>query len=182
MLAQEQTTIQRILSGESSFFSQIIETHQYKIRSYISKRCTSNADTEDITQEIFIAAFRNLHLYDKSKPFSAWIFGIARNKSNEHFRKVKRVPLPTDQITEVSHANTPDIQISISEKSSQFWSEAKRLLSEEQHTAIWLKYQQELTVAEISEAMQLTTANIKIHLFRARKKLATSSTINQLAQ
>jgi len=179
----EKKTIQRILGGEVASFSKIVENHHLKIRSYIAKRCSNNADAEDITQEIFIAAYNNLSQYDTAKPFSAWIFGIARNKSNEHFRKVKRIPIPVDldEIPECSHMDSPDELVSIDEKSKCFWDEAKRILSEEQFTAIWLKYQSDLSVTEISEALEVSESNAKIHLFRARKKLATSNLINQLA-
>lgn len=176
----EQKSIQRILSGDVSVFSEIINSHQLKIRSYIYKRCSNHADAEDITQEIFIAAFNNLPQYDTSKPFSAWLFGIARNKSNEHFRKAKRVPIPSESPPEIGHLDTPDAQVSTTEKSNQFWTEAQSILNEEQFTAIWLRYQQEYSILEIATAMKITSANAKIHLFRARKKLSTSTIINHL--
>jgi len=179
----EKRIIQRILGGEVASFSQIVESHHLKVRSYIAKRCSNKADAEDITQEIFIAAYHNLSQYDTAMSFSAWLFGIARNKSNEHFRKIKRNPLSVDvqEIPEFSHTNSPDILVSLDEKSKCFWEEAKRVLSEEQFTAIWLKYQSELSVTEISVALQMTISNAKIQLFRARKKLAASNLINQLA-
>lgn len=179
----EKKLIQRILGGEVSFFSKIVDSHQNKIRSYIAKRCSNNADAEDITQEIFIAAYKNLSQYDTGKPFSAWLFGIARNKSNEHFRKAQRVPIPVDmeEVAEVCHLDSPDSLLTLEEKTKQFWQEAKRLLSEEQFTAIWLKYQSDLSVIEISEALQVSLSNAKIHLFRARKKLANSNLIHQIA-
>jgi len=182
-LTQEQTIIQNILSGDTAVFARLIDTYQHNIRAYLAKRCANHADADDITQETFIAAFNNLSQYDKTKPFSAWLFGIARNKSNEHFRKQKRIPIPTtpDSSPEPSHIDTPASRLTISEKSSHFWTEAKRILNEQQFTAIWLKYQQDLSIADISTAMDLTQANIKILLFRARKKLATSTTINNLA-
>lgn len=179
----EKKTIQRILGGEVASFSEIVERHHLKVRSYISSRCNNSSDTEDITQEIFIAAYHNLSQYDTEKPFSAWLFGIARNKSNEYFRKIKRVPIPIDldEIPESSHSGSPDLLIALDEKSKCFWNEAKRILTEEQFSAIWLKYQSDLSVLEISEALDVSESNAKIHLFRARKKLVTSTIINQLS-
>lgn len=178
----EKKIIQRILGGEVSSFSQIVESHHLKVRSYITKRCSNDADAEDITQEIFIAAYKNLSQYDAAKPFSAWLFGIARNKSNEHFRKIKRMPIAVDidEFSEFSHTDSPDTLVSLDERSKSFWQEAKRVLSEEQFTAVWLKYQSDLSVIEISEALKITESNAKIQLFRARKKLAASNLINHL--
>lgn len=176
----EQQHIQSILNGNTSAFAHIIANYQSKIRAFINKRCSNAADSDDITQEIFIAVHKNLHQYKSEFPFSAWIFGIARNKANEHFRKVKRLDVPSEHIDEAGHIDTPQSRIFITEQSNQFWNEAKRILSEEQFTAIWLKYQQDLQVSDISEHMQVSISNTKIHLFRARKKLAQSTTINNL--
>jgi RNA polymerase sigma-70 factor (ECF subfamily) len=179
-IGDEQQHIQSILDGNTSAFAHIITAYQNKIRAFINKRCTNSADSDDITQEIFIAAHKNLHQYKSEFPFSAWIFGIARNKANEHFRKVKRLPIPTEQTDDVGHFDTPQSRIFIAEQSNLFWNEAKRILSEEQFTAIWLKYQQDLQVTDICEHMKISQSNAKIHLFRARKKLSESSIINNL--
>ncbi len=179
-ISDEQKHIRSILAGNTSAFSHIINSYQNKIRAFINKRCSNSADTDDITQEIFIAVHKNLHQYKTEFPFSAWIFGIARNKANEHFRKVKRLPTPIAEADDAGHTDTPQSRIFITEQSHEFWNEAKRILSEEQFTAIWLKYQQELQITDICEHMQITKSNAKIHLFRARKKLAQSTLINNL--
>ncbi|MFT6794044.1 MAG: RNA polymerase sigma-70 factor (ECF subfamily) [Rubritalea sp.] len=179
-ISDEQRHIRSILDGNTSAFTHIINAHQNKIRAFINKRCSNSADSDDITQEIFIAVHKNLHQYKSEFPFSAWIFGIARNKANEHFRKAKRLPIPSEHTEDVGHSDNPQSRIFIAEKSNQFWNEAKRVLSEEQFIAIWLKYQQDLQVTDICEHMQITQSNVKIHLFRARKKLAQSKLINNL--
>ena len=176
----EQQHIQSILDGNTSAFAHIITAYQSKIRSFISKRCANSADSDDITQEIFIAVHKNLYQYKSELPFSAWIFGIARNKTNEHFRKAKLLPSSTEITCDEGHTDTPQSRIFITEQTNQFWNEAKRILTEEQFTAIWLKYQQDLQVADICKYMQISESNAKIHLFRARKKLSESTLINNL--
>lgn len=174
----EQLHIQSILDGNTTSFAYIIENYQSKIRSFINKRCANSADSDDITQEIFIAVHKNLYQYKSELPFSAWIFGIARNKANEHFRKVKQFPTAIEHTDDAGHTDTPQSRIVSTEQSNEFWNEAKRILSEEQFTAIWLKYQQDLQVSDICKHMQISLSNVKIHLFRARKKLSESTLIN----
>jgi RNA polymerase sigma-70 factor, ECF subfamily len=176
----EQQHIQSILNGNTSAFAHIITAYQSKIKSFISKRCSNSADSDDITQEIFIAVHKNLYQYKSELPFSAWIFGIARNKANEHFRKVKLLPTLIEHADDAGHTDTPQSRIFITEQTNQFWNEAKRILSEEQFTAIWLKYQHDLQITDICQHMQISESNAKIHLFRARKKLSESTLINNL--
>lgn len=177
----EQQLIRNILNGNTSAFAHIIDTYQHKIHAFINKRCSNSTDCDDILQEVFIAIHKNLHQYKPEFPFNAWIFGIARNKTNEHFRKVVKIPTPTAETHDVAHTDTPQKRIFITEQANTFWNEAKRILTEEQFTAIWLKYQQGLKVSEICEHMNISTSNAKIHLFRARKQLSQSALINQLS-
>jgi len=177
----EQHLIRSILKGNTSAFAPIINSYQYKIRAFINKRCSNSADCDDLVQEVFIAIHKNLHQYKPEFSLSAWIFGIARNKTNEHFRKIQRLPTPVEETKDVTHEDTPLTQIFVTEQTNSFWNEAKRILTEEQFTAIWLKYQQDLQVSEISEHMKISLSNVKIQLFRARKSLSKSKLINQLS-
>ena len=177
----ESLLIRSILNGDTSAFARIIDNYHSKIRAFIYKRCSNTADCDDIVQEVFIAIHKNLHQYKSEFSFSAWIFGIARNKTNEHFRKISRYPTAVKETKDIVHEETPDHQIFITEQTNYFWNEAKRLLNEEQFTAIWLKYQQELQITEIAEHMGISLSNVKIQLFRARKSLSKSNIINKLS-
>ena len=177
----EQQLIRNILEGNISAFTHIINAYQHKVHAFVNKRCSNSTDCDDIVQEVFIAIHKNLHQYKPEFPFKAWIFGIVRNKTNEHFRKVLKIPSPVEEAYDQSHSDTPEKRVFIAEESNLFWDEAKHILTEEQFTAIWLKYQQTLTISEICEHMNITNSNAKIHLFRARKKLSLSPLIKQLS-
>lgn len=171
--------VENTLAGETSAFSVIVAEHELKIASFLLKRCPVKTDADDLLQETFIAAYKNLSQYNPQYPFSAWIFGIARNKANEHFRKIQKLSTTSaDHAPEAIHAETPHHKLSTAEQADLFWTEAKRILSEDQFTALWLKYQEEQSIAEISETMQKSLSNVKIQLFRARKALAQSKLIN----
>ncbi|MEO1857593.1 MAG: sigma-70 region 4 domain-containing protein [Rubritalea sp.] len=58
---------------------------------------------------------------------------------------------------------------------NSFWDESKRLLSQDQVSALWLKYQENLGISEIAHTLDKSEANVKIFLFRARKALAKSN-------
>lgn len=174
-LSDIQEAVQKTLAGDAGAFALIVSEHEQKIASFLMKRCPNKADAADLLQETFIAAYKNLSQYNADYPFGAWIFGIARNKANEHFRKVQKLPILSEDQPEPSHGDTPHQQLSTIELADLFWKEAQRILSEEQFSSLWLKYQEDKSIAEISEILKKTVSNIKIHLFRARKALAQSS-------
>jgi RNA polymerase sigma factor (sigma-70 family) len=70
---------------------EIVDRYGARILGFLNKRNARNSDNDDILQETFIAMFEHLHTFDPSRSFSAWIFGIARNKANEHLRRTGRI-------------------------------------------------------------------------------------------
>lgn len=143
--------------------------------AYLTKRCGTATPVEDLFQETFIAAYRNLKHYNPSFPFSAWIFGIARNKTNEHYRKVKSIHR-VDPPASVEY-ESPQSILDQAQTIDLFWNEAKRLLNDDQFSALWLRYQEEFSIKEIATTMNKSESNIKILLFRARKELAGSKAL-----
>lgn len=162
-------------SGCQDAIREIVSRYQGKLMSFLNKRGSSTSDTEDILQETFISAFDSLQTFDPARSFSAWIFGIARNKANLHHRKVVRIANIQDRIEQPEiDSSTPSGQLDEREQSHTFWQEARRLLNDDQFTSLWLRYQENLSVAEIAEALDKSVSNVKIFLFRARKALAKS--------
>jgi len=142
--------------------------------AFLLKRCSNYSDAQDILQDTFITAYQNLTKFDVSKPFSAWIFGIARNQANTHFRKAKPAPNST-QLQTLSDNTTPLTNLDSDDLANIFWKEAKRLLSDDEFDTLWLRYQENLPIKDIAHTLGKSLSNIKILLFRARKSLATSS-------
>lgn len=177
----ENTLIERAAQGCEIATREMIGCYSGRLLGFLNKR--GNPDqSEDILQETLIAALDGLKDFDRSRSFSAWIFGIARNKANEFHRKIARI---TDLHSKISDpgidTTVPSHAMEQAEQSELFWSEARKCLSEDQFTCMWLRYQEDLGITEISEALDKSTANIKIILFRARKTLLNSNAIVEQA-
>ena len=68
--------------------------------------------------------------------------------------------------------DTPSQHLDQREQSALFWDRARTLLAAEPFECLWLRYQEELSVAEIAEALGKKVSAVKVALFRARKTLA----------
>ncbi|SHJ14490.1 RNA polymerase sigma-70 factor, ECF subfamily [Rubritalea squalenifaciens DSM 18772] len=169
----DEELVRMVLAGCTNSYRSIIARYENKLMAFLLKRLNERSDAQDVCQETFIAIYRNLESFDTEKSFSAWIYGIARNKANDHFRKLKPLPEPANASDILS--TTPRTDLDSNEQAEVFWDEARRLLSDDQFTALWLHYQQEMPVKMISETMKQSPSNVKIHLFRGRKALAQSS-------
>jgi RNA polymerase sigma-70 factor (ECF subfamily) len=82
--------VARVLAGETTAFSLLVREFSLPVRGYLLSRMHHRDDADDLAQEIFIAAFQNLHKFLPGQNFLSWLFGIAHNKLLHHFRSRQR--------------------------------------------------------------------------------------------
>lgn len=84
------STIEEVLRGDKDSFRRIIRDYGLFLRSFIAAHVHQMDVVDDLAQDVFIAAFRNLNEFRRGDDFGAWLRGIARNKVYEYFRKSSR--------------------------------------------------------------------------------------------
>jgi RNA polymerase sigma-70 factor, ECF subfamily len=82
--------IHAILKGNPDGFHLILKEYGPPLRGFLASRIFQQGDVDDVAQEVFVAAYRNLHTYDHGQDFGAWLRGIARNKLQHYFDRVSR--------------------------------------------------------------------------------------------
>ena len=131
-----------------------------------------SADAEDLTQETFLRAYENLHRYNRRWAFSTWLFTIARRTSLNHRRRT-RPTADTRMVEAVWRPRPPLENMVAAESRRRLWDRAAAVLSEEQTTALWLHYVEEMPAGEIARVLGRSWASVeKVLLFLARKRLS----------
>jgi RNA polymerase sigma-70 factor, ECF subfamily len=82
--------IERVLAGQADAFLEILSRYEDGVRAFVASKVNLADDVQDVTQDIFIAAFQRLHSFDRSREFKAWLNGIARHKIMNYWRSVGR--------------------------------------------------------------------------------------------
>jgi len=83
----------RMVLEDHNFYACLVARYEDKLARYIRRiSASSKEDVEDLLQEIFIAAYRNLNDFDQGLKFSSWIYRIAHNKTISSWRKTKSRP------------------------------------------------------------------------------------------
>jgi RNA polymerase sigma-70 factor (ECF subfamily) len=124
-----------------------------------------------MAQESFIKAYKSLNTFRGSAKFSTWLYRITYNNCISEVRKKKLKYVSTDDVQisdEPEEMNFGDIP---EENRSKYIKAALDKLPEEEYTLILLYYFEDKTVEEIGKITKLSESNIKVKLFRARKKL-----------
>jgi RNA polymerase sigma-70 factor, ECF subfamily len=81
--------VQRTLRGDLAAFELLVQRHHFAIRSFFAARLNDPYSAEDLAQETFLAAFRNLKKYEQGRPFMAWLRGIATHRLRNFQRKAQ---------------------------------------------------------------------------------------------
>jgi RNA polymerase sigma-70 factor (ECF subfamily) len=157
--------------GSLDAMETLVNRHHDRIFRFLVSKTQNRSDAEDLTQETFLKACRNIHQYNPKHPFTAWLYTIAQRSATSAWRKQR---LTTHEIPEVSdEQSAPDQNLQTHELRNNLWVQAREILNHNQYSAIWLHYVEELTLTEIASALRKTVPGVKLLLFRARKKLTT---------
>ncbi|MBS3770088.1 MAG: sigma-70 family RNA polymerase sigma factor [Bacteroidales bacterium] len=165
--------IERVLQGDHSSYATLVERHKDMIFTIAHRMLKNREEAEEIAQDTFMKAYRSLRKFRKESKFSTWLYRIVYNLSVSQLRKNKEQmsSLDDDEINiDIEDTHNKMDQIEASDR-SYYVNQAIAGLKHDEKTIITLYYQEELSVNEISEIVQLTHSNVKVKLHRARLKL-----------
>jgi RNA polymerase sigma-70 factor (ECF subfamily) len=174
----ENLLIKRILEGHVNEYQIVIDNYKKLVGHIVFKMIKNEADREDICQDVFVKAYKNLGSFKFESKLSTWIGRIAYNTSINYLEK-KKMPLLDDIITDDSgYENIKTDSISPEDLAenrnvSDILKREVDKLPPHYRTIITLYHLDEMTYKEISDITKLPEGTVKSNLFRARKLLKT---------
>ena len=103
--------LDEVARGNRDAFRRVVRAYSLPLRSYLASQTHNLDDVDDLAQEVFLAAFRNLSGFRQGDDFGAWLRGIARNKLFEHWRRTARRTRALDAFREeVARAVEADLE------------------------------------------------------------------------
>jgi RNA polymerase sigma-70 factor (ECF subfamily) len=170
VLTSDEDLACRAQQGCVESFEELLRRFQAPLLQFLRQR-GFHADAEDLAQEAFLRAYQNLHRYDRQWTFSTWLFTIANRIGINHRRRTRPVADAAAMKTATAVGPGPLDAMTLAEDRRRLWDLAANVLSEEQMTAIWLYYVEDMSLKEIAHVQGRSRASIKIMLFRARRRL-----------
>jgi RNA polymerase sigma-70 factor (ECF subfamily) len=150
-------------AGSVPAFERIVEETKDRLFNYVLQLVRNEHDAEDLTQEAFIKAFRNLHSFDGRARFTTWLYTIAKNSAFSHLRR-RRLHQPIEDWEEVLAA-----EIS-AERDDSIWKLARGLKPKFYET-LWLFYAEGFSLKETAAIMNTNLVTVRVNLYRARAAL-----------
>lgn len=166
-------------AGGQKAMCQLITTYNDQIFRLVFYRTNSWNDAQDLTQEAFIKAFKNIDKLKEAEKFKPWLYSIAINLVNDFHRKRKFLSF-FGQASDLENINEKNQNISFENKSSlvkakEFEEEIKKkyikFLSKNEKQVFMLKYIDDLTINEIAQTLSKNESTVKTLLYRSIKKI-----------
>ena len=158
---------------DSKAFEILVREHHRRLLGYAHSLVSRSDIAEDLVQDAFITAYRKLDKYDGSRPFSAWVRGIIRMKYLEWVRSQKEIVLDNDvlDMLDASHQNWDEAEDSPG-AAFQSLRSCMSKLPESFGKLIDLFYMKQMSGRHVAEQLNISEANVRKRLERARKNLA----------
>lgn len=168
-LDSDEAIARQAQAGSLADFEELVRRYEVRIHRFVAGRCPDDRDAQEVTQDVFVAAYRALGRFEARRSFATWLFTIARRKCIDHYRAVR--PEDAGVISERADENDPAVLLVRREAESDIWRLARRVLTPVQFDVLWLRYAEDMDVAEVAQVMNRTRTHIKVLLFRARLRL-----------
>lgn len=176
--------IQAMLKGDDKAFRSLVLKYQDHMFSVCLSILKNRDEAQEATQDTFMKMYRAIGDYKSGAKFSSWLYKIAYRTSLDYLRKRK-------QTTDLEAVNGSAIsavenrQLSMDNKElSSLLLEALETLPSDEAALLRMFYLEEMSIKELEEITGMGKSNVKVKLFRARKKMAEklSRTKNEIEE
>lgn len=168
--------------GDRESFCLLAQSYQRRLFSLALHYCRDAHDAEDLSQEVWLKAYRSLSSFRGDSSFYTWLRRIAINAFLNHQRDAKATanqndvrrgePLSLEEAYELPDERTRNVEEAMQQK--QLVEQVTQALAEltpQQRLIFLLKHREEMSVEEISRECKVSTGTVKKSLFRAVHKI-----------
>ncbi len=175
--SKEQGLIIRAQSGDSTAVASLILAHQDSLYTFMLRISGRPDVAEDIVQEAFVRVIKNIERFDLKYRFSTWLFTIAKRLYVNWSQKFR----PISESELVGSRQGPDVvpevvitRVETRQCAGNMVQHGLQSLSETQREIVLLFHQQDWSINDISQYLDMPEGTIKSHLHRARRKMRSA--------
>lgn len=156
------------LAGNQQAFEELVSRYERVVYTLAIRMVGGADDARDITQVVFVKAWRGLSGFDQNRRFFSWIYRISIHECLNHRRRVSRFEPLSDHL--VSKERGPEDRAARREVEDRV-QQAMEQLSREDRELLILRHYLDQSYEEIAETLQVPAKTVKSRLFTARQRL-----------
>jgi RNA polymerase sigma-70 factor (ECF subfamily) len=176
----DQDLVARVKKGEKGAFDLLVRKYQHKIAKLVARYVYDRTEVEDVTQEVFIKAYRALNGFRGESAFYTWLYRIAINTAKNHLvfqgRRPPSSDLEADEMelaeegSSLREIATPEHSV-LTDEIARTVTRVLEALPEDLRTAITLREIEGLSYEEIAAIMECPIGTVRSRIFRAREAI-----------
>jgi len=173
MSQQDHEYLEKIKNGNPASYAILVDKYKSMVYTICLKILRDSDDAQDAAQEAFLKAYQQIHQFQGKSKFSTWLYTITYRTAISKFKenKIQIFPMNKHISENYTTSATPQHEQLMVAQQEMYVKRAIDNLPPTEALLITLYYIDENTVREIHEITGMAITNIKIRLFRARKKL-----------
>ncbi len=171
-------TLERLRRRDYEAFGQVVDAYQARVFGFVRRMVPTGEDAEDVTQEVFLKAYRNLSGFDGRCSLRTWLFRIAHNLCIDRARRRGRAPemlalLPEEDAGgfDVPDTGATPEALLMTHELQSLVENAIGSMSEKLRSVLLLHDREEMAYDEIATALAIPVGTVKSRLFLARAHL-----------
>ncbi len=159
-------------AGDPDAFVQLYNTYFQRVYRYTYYRCGDQPSAEDLTGRVFERLLVAINQYSPQKgPFEAWLFTLARNVVNDHYRRQRFPWLPWDAFHQQPAREPSPEEQAEHQDALDALAQALQKLDRRSLDMVSLKFFARLTNRQIAGMLHMSESNVGVALFRALGRL-----------
>lgn len=176
----DQAAVERVRAGDSDGFRLLVERHSRAVFRLAYRMTGNQSDADDVVQETFLKAYKQIGRFEERASFSTWIYRIAANCALDLLRSRKRhedrcekpsaEEMPDALATAAASDPLPDRQVYAGQVRGRI-NDALAALTAQERTAFVLRHFEGHSIEEIGHTLGLAESATKNSIFRAVQKL-----------
>ena len=172
----EKDLVARCREGNDDAWRELVDRFGPKVYAISYHFTMKREDAEELSQEIFLKLFENLHRYDGGFPLVAWILSVSRNLCIDRYRRRKREKsfrfVSDEAVTALLKSEDDPSSVALKKERTQLLFSALSEIPEDLAEILILRDLNGLAYDEIGKALELPDGTVKSRLFRARAEVA----------
>lgn len=176
MTINDEHIIKQIMEGDTKAFAVLVDRYKDLVFALVIRMLKHREEAEEVSQDTFIKVYKSLDSFKGDSKFSTWIYRVAYNTCLDRIKKNKKeyLNVAIDDYTEYQIKSIDNaLDALISDERKEAIKECLDLLPPDDSALLTLYYFEDLSLDEIAKIVNLTSNNVKVKLFRSRKKLTS---------
>ena len=169
---QDDVLVDQAVSGDELAFAKLHDLYRGRIYAYLSRRAASPHDAEDLTQDVFLLAWRAIGRYRREgSPFVAWLLAIAHNTLVSYYRSRRRIEqwLDREEVEQLAEANPGSGTDGVIDRVT-----VQRLLCRlrpHHKQVLTMRFLDDLSHEDVARTLEKSAAHVRVLQFRALEEV-----------